>query len=82
MIESYTASLYASGILDRASDVLETRLATDPTNVDTLKTLGSIYRKQGRLADALGVYQRVVALAPGDAYSRFLVEVKIGRAHV
>ena len=75
MIESYTASLYASGILDSASGVLEARLAKDPSNVDTLKMLGSVYRKLGRLADALAVYQRVVVLAPGDAYARFLVEV-------
>lgn len=79
MIESYAATLYASGILDRAADVLEQRLATNAGNIETLKTLGAIYRKQGRMPDALKIYERIAAIDPGEAHAQFLVSVLSGQ---
>jgi hypothetical protein len=79
MIESYAATLYASGILDSAASVLEQRLVADAANVETLNTLGAIYRKQGRLSDAARIYERVTTLAPGDAHARFLASVLNGQ---
>jgi hypothetical protein len=66
MIESYASALYGSGILDSAAATLERRLDADAENVETLNTLGQIYRKQGRLADAARVYTTLAALDPTD----------------
>jgi tetratricopeptide (TPR) repeat protein len=79
MIDSYSATLYGSGILDQAASVLEQRVAVDAANREALDTLGEIYRKQGRLSDALDVYQRLFALAPDDGRAAYLCAVLGGK---
>jgi hypothetical protein len=66
MIERYAEALYASGILNQAAAVLERRLSDDAHDVEALNTLGEIFRKQGRLSDAAGIYDRMAALATED----------------
>ena len=80
MIESYPAALYASHILDDAVSRLEPRAAANPNDVRTLNTLGQIYRKQGRLAEAAVVYARLAALTPDDARVRALAAILRGDA--
>jgi 2OG-Fe(II) oxygenase superfamily/Tetratricopeptide repeat len=78
MIESYATVLYESGILDQAAAVLEGRLLRNGTDLDSLATLGEIYRKQGRLEEGAAVYTRVVQFRPDDAHAKSLQAILAG----
>jgi len=72
-------ALYEDGKVGAAREVLEQALAVDPNLVDALHCLGSVSLDEGKPAEALALYDRVVSITH-DAVPRFLAGVAAYRA--
>jgi tetratricopeptide (TPR) repeat protein len=66
------AALYRrNGKARAAVNLLVELLATDPTDLETLVALGSALLEDGRMEDALGVFQRALSQNPQHVPSHF-----------
>ena len=72
--------LRSDGLLGRAATVLQRTVAADPGNADALLRLGDMYRGLGKLREALGCYERVASLRPGDRKAPWLAAILSGSA--
>ena len=72
--------LRSDGLLGRAATALQRTVAADPENADALLRLGDTYRGLGKLREALGCYERVAALRPGDRKAPWLAAILSGSA--
>ena len=72
--------LRSDGLLGRAATVLQRTVAADPENADALLRLGDMYRGLGKLREALGCYERVASLRPGDRKAPWLAAILSGSA--
>jgi TolB-like protein len=61
-----------AGQWEAATRSLERAIELDPRNVQPLQQLALTYQPQRRYQDQLRVYDRVLALIPGDAFTRGL----------
>ncbi len=50
--------------------VFQKALERDPDNTRALSALGTLYLQQGREAEGVALYRRVLTLAPGDGFTR------------
>ena len=62
---------FAAGELGGAAEVFERVLELDPQNVETVTWLGRIALEQGHSEAAVGYWERVLELKPGDATARY-----------
>ena len=72
--------LRSDGLLGRAATALQRTVAADPENADALLRLGDTYRGLGKLREALGCYERVASLRPGDRKAPWLAAILSGSA--
>ena len=72
--------LRSDGVLERALVALRRTVAADPGNADALLQLGDTCRGLGKLREALGCYERVASLRPGDRKAPWLAAILSGSA--
>ena len=72
--------LRSDGLLARAEAALRCAVAADPKNANALLRLGDTYRGLGKLREALGCYERVASLRPGDRKAHWLAAILGGGA--
>ena len=72
--------LRSDGLLGRAATALRRTVAADPDNADALLRLGDTCRGLGKLREALGCYERVASLRPGDRKAPWLAAILSGSA--
>ncbi len=72
--------LRSDGLLGRAATALRRTVAADPENADALLRLGDTCRGLGKLREALGCYERVASLRPGDRKAPWLAAILSGSA--
>src|SRR5262245_36518354 len=68
----------ANDLLQQAERACRQRLATDPESRSVLASLAQIVRKQGNLAEAATLYERLNALYPDDGESAYMRAVLAG----
>ena len=68
----------SGGLLERAEAALLNAVAANPGDAAALLRLGDVRRGQGRLDEALGYYQRVLSIRPGDRKAAWLVAILSG----
>ncbi len=71
--------LVSAALLEKAEAVCRRRLARDPDNRTALASLGQICRKQGNLAEATTLYERLSLLSPEDGEAQYVYAVLAGR---
>src|SRR5262245_4567840 len=59
-------------LLCQAEQLCKVQLAKNPDNRAMLASLGKTYRKQGRLADARPLYERLTQLDPDDREAAYM----------
>jgi Rps23 Pro-64 3,4-dihydroxylase Tpa1-like proline 4-hydroxylase len=64
--------LVSSALLEQAEQMCRRRLASDPDNRPMLRSLAQTFRKQGKLAEALPLYERLRRLDPDDREADYL----------
>lgn len=75
------ATLLARDELDETIDLLEAIEERAPQNATLLSLLGRAHRRAGREAQAIGFFERVVAIAPTDEHRFRLEDARLSYRH-
>jgi YaiO family outer membrane protein len=75
------ATLLARDELDETIDLLEAIEEGAPQNATLLSLLGRAHRRAGREAQAIGYFERVVAIAPTDEHRFRLEDARLSYGH-
>jgi YaiO family outer membrane protein len=75
------ATLLARDELDETIDLLEAIEERAPQNATLLSLLGRAHRRAGREAQAIGYFERVVAIAPTDEHRFRLEDARLSYGH-
>ena len=58
-------------LLDKAEEEFKAALGLNPNWLDSLSNLGALYREENKADDAIIIFNRVLALRPGDEYANY-----------
>src|SRR5437016_4864628 len=65
-------------LLQQAEQMCKLRLAKDPDNPSAVAALAKVYRKEGKLDEALTLYKRLTVLKPEDREAEYMHAILAG----